>query len=739
MTRLFSHRHRPVSKGAFPLESLARRPDVPANVPRGLTAPFSVDAPEAPLSLRNSMQEYFNIMDRMRVGPTAPAVSPIPEDLIERSEHLKAACYYMDASMAGVCALPSAAILDTPVVNAALAAAAEREYAAGSAANVMAETSVREGREAWARAAEAEQQFDHGFALVILCEYTREPDASEPGGEWLVGTQAQRAALRGAEVGALMVNYLRFLGFESRLHTATASDVDLNRLAVECGLAEYVGSNGTGRCVNPFVPAGFGLAVVTTTMALAADQPLAAGVGTKSPGFKWWLGFGGTRSGRAGALYQDRPFHLGPYPMETVKRVAEPTTIIDGPNIPRAPKRHDMFIRAAMGDLGAKAQKELDGFRMITKSPFGHAMVPVLGGMVPLQYGEESGTVTPGTEDAEKNAAAVKAALYYLGADMVGICEIPDYAWYSHDIDGTEIKPYHKYAICVLIDQGYETMEGASGDDWISGAQSMRAYLRAQLTGGVVADHIRGLGYSARGHSVMDQDVLHIPLILNSGLGELSRIGELVLNPFVGPRFKSGIITTNMPLAVDQPIDFGLQDFCTKCNKCARECPVTAIPFGDKIMFNGYEMWKPDVEKCARYRITNSAGSMCGRCMKTCPYNLEGILAERPFHWAAMHLPFAREWIAKLDDKVGNGRINPVKKWWWDLDSDDDGNVVTAKKSNARELVFRPPLKPEDQKLGCYPPDIAPPPVTAEPVAPDRKEALIRYRAAQKPGEYRKA
>jgi hypothetical protein len=40
----------------------------------------------------------------------------------------------------------------------------------------------------------------------------------------------------------------------------------------------------------------------------------------------------------------------------------------------------------------------------------------------------------------------------------------------------------------------------------------------------------------------MDQDVLHIPLILNSGLGELSRIGELVLNPFVGPRFKSGII-----------------------------------------------------------------------------------------------------------------------------------------------------------------------------------------------------
>jgi ferredoxin len=149
-------------------------------------------------------------------------------------------------------------------------------------------------------------------------------------------------------------------------------------------------------------------------------------------------------------------------------------------------------------------------------------------------------------------------------------------------------------------------------------------------------------------------------------------------------------------------------------------------------------MWKPDVEKCARYRITNAAGALCGRCMKTCPYNLEGILAERPFHWAAMHLPFTREWIAKLDDKVGNGRINPVKKWWWDLDSDDDGNVIPAKKSNERELVFRPPLKAEEQKLGCYPPDIAPSPFSSEPAPPDRKEAVKRYRAALSPDAYRK-
>ena len=209
----------------------------------------------------------------------------------------------------------------------------------------------------------------------------------------------------------------------------------------------------------------------------------------------------------------------------------------------------------------------------------------------------------------------------------------------------------------------------------------------------------------------MDQDVLHIPLNLLSGLGELPRIGEMVLNPFVGPRFKSGILTTNMPLECDMPIDFGLQDFCNKCQKCARKCPCLAIPFGDKIMFNGYEMWKPDVEKCGRYRITNAAGSMCGRCMKTCPYNLEGVIKERPFLWGAMNIPAMRKWIADLDDKVGNGRINPVKKWWWDLEIEEDGGYRPTKKPvNARGLQKDLDVKYEDQTLAVYPANLAPHP-----------------------------
>ena len=100
----------------------------------------------------------------------------------------------------------------------------------------------------------------------------------------------------------------------------------------------------------------------------------------------------------------------------------------------------------------------------------------------------------------------------------------------------------------MIIDQGYETMEGASGDDWISVAQSMRAYLRFSLLGGVISKQIAILGYKAKAHSVMDGDVLQPPTaIAVSGLGEVSRIGEVILNPYLGPRLKSGVVTTDLP------------------------------------------------------------------------------------------------------------------------------------------------------------------------------------------------
>jgi ferredoxin-NADP reductase/ferredoxin len=235
----------------------------------------------------------------------------------------------------------------------------------------------------------------------------------------------------------------------------------------------------------------------------------------------------------------------------------------------------------------------------------------------------------------------------------------------------------------------------------------------------------------------MDGEVLQPPLLLLSGLGEVSRIGEVILNPYLGPRLKSGVVTTDLPMIHDKPIDFGLQTFCGSCNKCARECPSGAITAGPKLMFNGYEIWKSDSQKCTTYRMTTPGGAMCGRCMKTCPWNLEGIFKEKPFRWAAMNIPKAAPILAKLDDAVDNGSLNPVKKWWWDLEIEEDGGYrPTTKPVNARGLQKDLDLKYEDQTLAVYPANLAPHPYPY-PFPMDREAGIEAYQAMITADEYK--
>jgi reductive dehalogenase len=352
------------------------------------------------------------------------------------------------------------------------------------------------------------------------------------------------------------------------------------------------------------------------------------------------------------------------------------------------------------------------------------AMGKVTQTQATVHDGDVASDIAPLPEDLQEVADHIKATCYFLDADVVGICEIPDFAWYSHDIDGNPITPIHKYAIVLLIDQGFETMEASSGDDWISGAQSFRAYLKGSTIACTVAGYIRELGYPARAHTNSDSEVLHNPLTILAGLGELSRIGEVVLNPFLGPRFKTAVITTDLPMAVDQPIDFGLQDFCGKCRKCARECPCGAISFGDKVMFNGYEMWKPDVEACTRYRVTNPNGSACGRCMKMCPFNKKGLMQHRLALWVAIRMAPLRKLLIWLDDALGYGKRNPLWKWWLDLEI-RDGKVSRPANTNQRDLQLKRPI-PKNKIIPIYPVETIPPPGSHEAHPLDRQDAQAR-------------
>ncbi len=728
-TRFFSTKARPFHLGPYPLERLKRGDAAAdlASVPAHAALDFR--CLDTPHSLVNAMGEYQAMMDLIRDGTVNPEPGEAPTDTADRANHMKAFGYFQDASMMGICRLPAAALLAAPTRNPDIDALAEQvrtrqtKTLASGIDQIMAE--LKESVEAPPTSIQG-----HSHVIVCLVEHLRPPGPNEPGAEWISDAQQYRATLRATETAVILSNYLHLLGFRAKAHTATSSDVDLNKLAVAAGLATVE----AGRLVAPFLGTGFGLAAVTTDMELAPDRPLAP-FETQRHGLAWWIGKGTVKGALNRDPYARRLYVNGAHPFEKLKRVDTPTTFIDEARVARVPKRADMFARSQFGDLGKKQQQAATGGWYARKSAHSFAQRRVLGAFVLLQDGDPAEADRP--TDPKRNAANVKAASYFLGIDAVGISRCPDWTWYSHDATGAELIPPHDNAISMIVDQGFETMEGASGDDWIAVSQSMRAYLRFSLLGGVIAKHIRNLGYSAKAHTVMDGEVLQPPLLLLAGLGEVSRIGEVILNPLLGPRLKSGVVTTDMPLAHDKPIDFGLQAFCEACNKCARECPSGAITAGPKLMFNGYEIWKSDSQKCTTYRITTEGGAMCGRCMKTCPWNLEGLFAEKPFRWLASNVPAAAPILAKLDDRLGHGGLNDVKKWWWDLELKSDGGYkAPAQPVNRRDLQNDLDLKYEDQTLAVYPANLAPWP-WPYPFPMDREAGIAAYEAMISAEEYR--
>ena len=83
-----------------------------------------------------------------------------------------------------------------------------------------------------------------------------------------------------------------------------------------------------------------------------------------------------------------RPMHLGRYPMEKIRRVDRPTTLItDG--VKQVPKRAGFFVRAFYGDLGPKPAREIR--RFITKNPLNAAIGHLHWKHVPAHKGDPGG------------------------------------------------------------------------------------------------------------------------------------------------------------------------------------------------------------------------------------------------------------------------------------------------------------------------------------------------------------
>ena len=123
--KLFSYKHRPFHLGPYPLERLRRQREMPDLDLVPAMQPVSYDDADNPESLVHAMGRYIGMLDVVRDGAVTTLKAEIPDDPTERANHLKAAGYYFDARMVGVCRLSDDVFLEHPFRNPALDGLAE--------------------------------------------------------------------------------------------------------------------------------------------------------------------------------------------------------------------------------------------------------------------------------------------------------------------------------------------------------------------------------------------------------------------------------------------------------------------------------------------------------------------------------------------------------------------------------------------------------------------------------------
>lgn len=175
-----------------------------------------------------------------------------------------------------------------------------------------------------------------------------------------------------------------------------------------------------------------------------------------------------------------------------------------------------------------------------------------------------------------------------------------------------------EHAICVALEQDYVQTQSLPSMD-----AEFAHFGTYEIEGAIaldLADYIRSLGYHAQVHSPNDNSAVYIPMFVAAGLGQLGANGQL-LSPHFGSRARLAIITTDAPITYDQPIDYGIHQFCQVCQVCVNRCPGRAI-VNEKVWWRGVEKNKLIYERC---RPVMARYDGCAVCMKTCPIQRFGM------------------------------------------------------------------------------------------------------------------
>ncbi len=222
----------------------------------------------------------------------------------------------------------------------------------------------------------------------------------------------------------------------------------------------------------------------------------------------------------------------------------------------------------------------------------------------------------------------------------------------------------YKYCIVIGIEMDYESITHSPAHP--ASMATGIGYSKMAFVAGLLSKFIRGMGFNAIPSG--NDTGLSIPMAIDAGLGEIARNG-LLITPKFGPRLRLAKVYTDLPLLPDQPIEFGVKEFCMICEKCARKCPSKSIDLGPPSPKphnisnrDGVNTWHINAETCLTFWAEN--GTDCANCIRVCPFNKPPGMLHDMVRWGinkARRLNFLYLWG---DDFMGYGRRESARKFW---------------------------------------------------------------------------
>ncbi len=279
---------------------------------------------------------------------------------------------------------------------------------------------------------------------------------------------------------------------------------------------------------------------------------------------------------------------------------------------------------------------------------------------IPLSQGEpvkEKKEISP-----EKFCKTITEFAKFYGACDVSFLKLKPHHFYSHNGRhasnwGNTTAQTDKTAISLVVPMRVEMLKEAPTSSVLQ--ESAQKYVEAAKVSNIVAGFIRNFGFNARAHNDANYDILCVPIAVESGLGELSRMG-LLMHKIHGPCVRLAVVTTDADLPetiVDSPLY--MEEFCRICKKCADNCPSGSVTHDDEPSSRNIRHWSIQQEKCFSYWKT--IGSDCGLCIGVCPYTKPDTLIHKFVRFYISRNAINQRIALFMDDFL-YGRIKKIHK-----------------------------------------------------------------------------